>query len=252
MKYNCAVSNCEFLLLSCVFLLFASCRQQASRPPVAAVVPKDTTTHGDKRTDNYFWLRERDEKPVIDYLEAENAYTAKMMQHTEALQEKLFQEMVGRIKETDLQVPEKWGDYYYYTRSEQGKQYQILCRKKDSLTAAEEILLDQNVLAKDKDYFRLGIVRVSPDHKLLAYSVDESGAERYTIYIKNLESDKILADQSRTTTILSNGPTTIERFTTMHWTMRSGLLRCLRTCWEARLKKINWSILKKTMPISFL
>ena len=195
MKVTYAASNCEFLLLSCIFLLFASCRNQAARPPVAMVIPHDTALHGDTRTDNYFWLRQRDSQDVTDYLEAENAYTATMTKHTEALQEKLFQEMVGRIKETDLEVPEERDQYYYYARSEEGKQYQILCRKKDSLTAPEEILLDQNVLAKDEDYFRLGIVRVSPNHKLLAYSVDGSGAERYTIYVKNLETGELLPDR---------------------------------------------------------
>jgi oligopeptidase B len=132
---------------------------------------------------------------VISYLEAENAYTDTMMAHTQALQDKLYQEMVGRIKETDLDVPEKMGDYYYYTRTEEGKQYKIYCRKKGSLEATEEVLLDQNALAEGKDFYDIGVYQVSPNQSLLAYSVDTTGAERYTLYVKNLADGSLLPDE---------------------------------------------------------
>ena len=111
------------------------------------------TVHGDTRIDNYFWLRDRKDPDTIAYLEAENAYTKEKLQHTEALQAKLYAEMLGRIKQTDLSVPVKRDEYFYYTRTEEGKQYAIHCRKKGSLEAPEEILLDCNVLAEGQQVF---------------------------------------------------------------------------------------------------
>ena len=102
----------------------------STSPPVAKTKPKVDTVHGEERVDNYFWLREKSNSQVIEHLEAENRYTEAMMQHTEDLQKQLYQELLGRIKETDLSVPEKMGGYYYYTRTEEGKQYPIYCRKK--------------------------------------------------------------------------------------------------------------------------
>jgi oligopeptidase B len=163
-------------------------------PPVAKIAPKTLTSHGDIRTDNYFWLRDRSDPDVLAYLEAENQYTATMMEHTEGLQTKLYQEMLGRIKETDQEVPERLDDYYYYTRTEEGKPYPIYCRKTGSLDAPEEVLLDQNELATGHTYCGLGVYEVSPDHQLLAYSVDTSGAETYTIYIKDLNTGQLLPD----------------------------------------------------------
>ena len=104
---------------------------ESETPPVAKTDPKVDTVHGEARVDNYFWLREKSNPEVIKYLEAENRYTDAMMQHTEDFQEQLYQELLGRIKETDLSVPEKMGDYYYYTRTEEGKQYPIHCRKRE-------------------------------------------------------------------------------------------------------------------------
>jgi oligopeptidase B len=164
-------------------------------PPIAKIEPKTNMEHGDIRVDNYFWLRDRSSPEVIAYLAAENEYTAAMMRHTESLQRKLYEEMLGRIKETDLDVPEKIDDYYYYSRTEEGKSYKIYCRKKGSLEAAEEILLDQNDLAAGHDYCEIGVYRVSPNHQLLAYSLDTSGAETYTIYIKDLNTGQLLPDQ---------------------------------------------------------
>jgi oligopeptidase B len=168
--------------------------QTAAPPPVARVEPRVQTVHGEIRTDDYFWLRDRSDPEVIAYLEAENGYTAAVMRHTEALQEQLYREMRGRIKETDLSVPERIDDYFYYTRTEAGSQYPILCRKQGSLEACEEILLDQNLLAAGRPYFRVGASEVSPDHRLLAYSVDTSGAEEFTLFIKDLITGDLLAE----------------------------------------------------------
>jgi len=165
------------------------------QPPIAKKIPKESTIHGHKRVDDYFWIREKSNPEVIDYLKAENEYTDKIMKHTEGLQKELYKEMKGRIKETDMSVPAKMGNYYYYTRTEEGKQYAIYCRKKGSLDSEEEIILDENKLAEGHAYFQLGIFRASPDQKLLAYSVDTDGSEDYTIYIKNLETGELLSEQ---------------------------------------------------------
>jgi oligopeptidase B len=167
--------------------------------PVARVVPRVETVHGETRIDDYFWLRDRSDPEVLAYLDAENRYTRAVMQHTEPLQEQLFQEMRGRIKETDLSVPERIDDYFYYSRTEVGGQYPILCRRRGSLEAPEEILLDQNPLAAEHAYFRLGASEVSPNHRLLAYSVDTSGAEEFTLYIKDLTTGQHLADRIQKT-----------------------------------------------------
>jgi len=164
-------------------------------PPVAKAEPHQQSIHGETRVDNYHWLRERGSSEVIEYLEAENAYTEAAMAPTKPLQEALYEEMLGRIKETDIDVPVRMDDFYYYSRTEEGKQYRIHCRKKSSLEAAEEIILDQNELAKGKDYFRLGVFEVSPDHRLLAYSSDTDGSETYTLRVKNLETGELLADE---------------------------------------------------------
>ncbi|GAB4335386.1 MAG: oligopeptidase B [Calditrichia bacterium] len=180
-------------ILLIVFIL-NSC-SQTPQPPVAKKIPKADTLFGDVRIDNYYWLRDRNNPEVIQYLEAENAYTAAVMKHTEPLQKKLFQEMKSRIKETDLSVPVKKGDYYYYTRTEAGKQYSIYCRKKGSMDAPEEILLDVNQLAEGHEFLDIGKFAVSPDHQMLAYSVDTTGSETFTVYFKNLMNDKTLPEK---------------------------------------------------------
>lgn len=165
------------------------------KPPVAKIIPKVDTVNGVVRVDNYFWLRDKQNPDVIAYLEAENAYTQAVMKPTEALQEKLYKELVGRIKETDDDVPEKIDDYFYYTRTEEGKQYPIRCRKKGSLDAKEEVLLDPNVLGQGHKYFGIGAYKVSPDHSLLVYAVDTAGSEDYTLYFKDLGTGALLKDQ---------------------------------------------------------
>jgi oligopeptidase B len=164
-------------------------------PPIAKVLPKTITLHGDARVDNYFWLRDRDNQATIQYLDAENRYTEAIMKHTGALQSKLYAEMLGRIKQTDLSVPTKRDDYFYYTRTVEGQQYPIFCRKHGSVQAAEEILLDGNAMAAGKKYFRVGNFSVSPNHRLLAYSIDYEGDEAYAIRVKDLVTGKLLADE---------------------------------------------------------
>lgn len=157
-------------------------------PPIAPKHPQLLLLHDDERVDNYFWMRERSNPQVIAYLEAENAYTSAVMQHTENLQVKLYEEMLGRIKETDLSVPYRLDDYYYYSRTESGLAYPIYCRKRNSLEAPEQVLLDQNQLAQGHEFFSLGIFKVSPNHQILAYSVDTTGAEQYTLFFLDLNT----------------------------------------------------------------
>ena len=167
----------------------------SSNPPLDAPIaekrPHVLSMHGDRRVDDYYWLRDRDDPQVIAYLEAENAHTAAMMQHTEALQTALYDEMLARIQETDLSVPYRKGDFYYYSRTEAGKAYPIYCRKQGSLDAAEEILLDQNELAAEHEFFTLGALAISPNHQILAYSTDTMGSERYILHFLNLTTRQL-------------------------------------------------------------
>ena len=163
-------------------------------PPVAAKQAKRIEAQGDVRIDDYFWLRERDNPAVRTYLEAENTYLNAVMAHTEPLQATLFQELRGRIQERDASVPEPIDDYFYYHRFEEGKQYPIFCRKQGSLDHAEEILLDQNEVAAGHDFCELGVYEISPNHRLLAFSVDYEGNERFVLQVKNLETGELLPD----------------------------------------------------------
>jgi oligopeptidase B len=167
--------------------------------PLAPKRPYEITQHGQTRIDNYFWMRYREDPAVLEYLHAEADYLDEAMQHTKPLQEALFLEMKGRIKETDTSAPEKKGAYYYYTRTEAGKQYPIFCRKPGSLEAAEEILLDQNELAAGKAFCRIGAFSVSPDGCILAYSVDPDGSEKCTLYVKDLTSGLFFTEQFENT-----------------------------------------------------
>jgi oligopeptidase B len=163
-------------------------------PPKARVVPHETVLYGDTRIDDYHWLREKSDPAVTEHLNAENRYTEAVMRGTEGLQEELYQEIVGRVKETDVSAPVRRGGYFYYTRTEKGKQYSIHCRKKGSLEAEEEVLLDSNALAEGQKYFRVGVFEPSPDHGLLAYSTDTEGDEVYTVRVKDLRSGELLPD----------------------------------------------------------
>ena len=163
-------------------------------PPVAKIDPASLEKHGDVRIDPYYWLREKQNPEVIRYLEAENAYTKAVMRPTELLQDRLYQEILGRIQETDVSAPARFGPYRYYTRTEQGKQYQVHCRKPEGGNT-EEILVDGNELARGQKYFRMGVFKPSPNHELLAYSTDFEGDEEYTLVIKDLKTGALLADR---------------------------------------------------------
>src|SRR5690348_12303896 len=139
-------------------------------PPKAPKRSTALTHHGDTRTDDWYWLRERDNPDVIAYLEAENAYTDEVLAGLEPFREKLFQEIKSRIKETDESPPVMKDGYWYYSRTVEGLQYAIHCRKHGSLEAPEEVLIDENVLAEGHDFFALGNFEVSPTHGLLAYT----------------------------------------------------------------------------------
>jgi oligopeptidase B len=165
-----------------------------AEPPIARQVPRVQTVHGESRIDEYHWLRNRDDPEVLAHLEAENRYTDSVMRDTEGLQELLYQELRGRIKEADLSVPARLDGWLYYTRTEAGAQYPIFCRRRDEAGAGEQVLLDLNRLAAGHDYFRMGAFEVSPDHRLLAYSVDTSGAESYTVFVKDLATGELLPE----------------------------------------------------------
>ena len=165
-----------------------------THPPVAAVRPHAITQHGETRVDNYFWLREKENPEVREYLEAENAWTAEQMRDTEPLQEQLYREIVGRIQETDTSAPVRSAGWLYYSRTVAGAQYRIYCRKRDGSNGEEEILLDADQAAEGFAYFQLGVFKPSSDHTLLAYSIDTEGDEDFTVFFKNLRTGELLPD----------------------------------------------------------
>ena len=174
----------------------------AAAPPVAARIPKIDTLHGEIRVDDYFWLRHKSDSAVIRYLEAENAWTEAGLGHTKALQEQLYKEILGRVKETDVQVPAREHGYFYYTRTEQGKGYPIYARRKGALTAPEEVIFDQNAAAAGRKYHALGGFVPSPTGKYLAYLEDTTAFRDYTLYVKDLGTgrlvDSITSGKTRT------------------------------------------------------
>jgi oligopeptidase B len=165
------------------------------QPPMAEKKPKVTEIHGETRIDNYFWLREKSRPQVMEYLKAEDAYAVAAMKHTEALQEKLYKEMLSHIKQTDVNVPYREGDYFYYSRTEEGKQYPIYCRKKGSVEAKEEVILDQNELAKGHTFMSVGTLQPNDEADLLAYSTDSTGYRQYTLQIKDLRTGALLPEK---------------------------------------------------------
>jgi oligopeptidase B len=195
-----------YFLLGCV--IFAPIHSQNKtnkmsdklQPPVAKIIPKTLEKHGDKRIDNYYWLNERENPEVIDYLNKENEYYQKSTAHTKPLQDDLFTEMKSRIKEDDSSVPYLYNGYYYITRYETGKDYPIYSRKKGTLEAQEEILFDCNEMAKGHSYFSLGGLNISEDNKWAAFGVDLVSRRQYTIQIKNLETGEILPVKLENTT----------------------------------------------------
>jgi oligopeptidase B len=180
-------------LVACL-LTPAYAQESAPRPPLAEKKPHTTTIHGYTLEDDYFWLREKQNPAVITYLEAENAYTDAVMKPTSELRDKLYAEMLGRIKQTDLSVPSRIGGFFYYSRTEEGKQYPYMCRRKGSMDAPEEMLLDLNKLAEGQKYLGLGAYAVSDDGNLLAYSTDTTGYRQYTLHVKDLRTGLTLPD----------------------------------------------------------
>ncbi len=180
-----------------------SLQAQAPKPPMAQKVPKELTIHGDTRVDPYYWLNQREDEKVIAYLTAENEYTEAMTKHTEALQEKLFEEIKGRIKQSDMSVPYRENGYSYYTRYEEGQEYPVYCRKEvlnpSEATAkelgSEEVMMNVNEMAKGHNFYSLGGLNVSDNNQLLAYFVDTVGRRKYTLHFKNLETGEILEDE---------------------------------------------------------
>lgn len=178
-----------------LIVITQACTMNKIKAPIAKKIEKELSKHDHTRIDNYYWLNDRENKEVISYLEDENAYTKAMMSDTEALQDTLFNELVGRIKKTDMSVPYFKNGYFYYTRYEEEKEYPIYCRKKESLSNAEEVLLNVNELAKDYSFYQVGTLVISPDNKMLAFSEDTLSRRIYKIRFKDLTTGEYLKDE---------------------------------------------------------
>ena len=193
--------NLAFLASALLALLPAQpVSAQRSGPPVAERRPHKLEIHGDVRIDDYFWLRERENPEVIAYLEAENGWTEARMAHTQALQNRLFEEIKGRIKQDDSSVPYLLDGYWYYTRFEDGKEYPLYCRRAGSMDAPEEVMLDVNELAVGHGYFAVWGRAVSPNSRILAYAADSVGRRQFTIQFKDLRTGRRLDDLITSTT----------------------------------------------------
>ena len=195
-----------FITLALLFLAFdlLATASDAPPPPVAPRIEHHEERHGATVVDNYYWLREKSNPKVIDYLKAENAYTEAMTRDLKPFQDALYKEMLGRVQQTDLSVPVRRGQYLYYSRTEEGKQYPIQCRRKGSMETPEEVLLDPNELAKEHKFVGLGVFTVSDDQNLLAYTSDFTGFRQYSLHVKDLRTGETLPD-------------TFERVTSLAW-----------------------------------
>jgi oligopeptidase B len=184
-----------YLQFCAIILALSGCSVIQPESPVAKKIPTKLEKHGHIRIDDYYWLKERDNPEVIDYLKAENEYTEAIMAHTKGLQKTLFEEFKARIKQTDMSVPYKKDDYYYYTRTEEGKEYPFYCRKKGSLETSEKVMLDVNKMAKGHEFFSVGQRNISQNQEILAYSIDTTGRRIYKIRFKDLITDKPISDE---------------------------------------------------------
>ena len=218
-------------------------------PPVAKKVPKTTEVNGATLVDNYFWMREKSNPEVRAYLEAENAYTDAVMKPTEGLQKKLYAEMLGRIKETDVDVPYRYGEYLYYSRTEAGKQYAIFCRKRGSMDAAEQVLLDVNEMAKGQKFMSLGGLAVSDDGNLLAYSTDNTGFRQYTLAVKDLRTGKVLVDHAERVDSIAWANDNKTLFYTIEDAVSKRGYQATGTTWERR-GRTRWSMRRKTNALT--
>jgi oligopeptidase B len=208
-----------------VLLLLSACQQNQKEKmsaPSAKKIKKEFTEFGTTRIDNYYWLNDRENQEVIDYLEAENAYTKAVLAETEVLQDKIYQEIVGRIKQTDMSVPYELNGYTYYTRYEEGKEYPVYCRKKLAEGAEEQIMLDGNAMAVGHPFFQIGGWEVSTNNNMLVYSVDTVSRRKYTIHFKNLETGKVYEESIPNT---SGNVTWANDNQTVFYAMRDETLR---------------------------
>ncbi len=187
-------------VLSVILIIPACKNEEKMKPPVAKKIPKELMIHDHTRIDNYYWLNERENPEVISYLEKENAYRDEMMKETKEFQEDLYEEIIGRIKQTDMSVPYLSNGYYYYTRYEEGKEYPLYCRKKGNTEAEEEIMLNVNELASGYAYYNIGGLSVSPDNKIICFGVDTLSRRIYTLHFKNLETGEISEESINGTT----------------------------------------------------
>ena len=192
------------LLATITSCMYAETTTPAPAPPVAKRIDHREERHGATVLDDYYWLREKSNPEVTKYLEQENAYTAALTKNIDPFANKLYTEMLGRIKQTDLSVPVRRGPYMYYSRTVEGQQYPIHCRRKRTTEAPEEIILDQNELAKGLKFLSVGALQVSDDHNLLAYTTDTAGFRQYKLHVKDLRTGQTLPD-------------TAERVTSVHW-----------------------------------
>lgn len=188
-------------LLSVAYVKTMAQTDNAPAPPVAKKIQRTVTVHGTTLSDDYFWMRDKKNPEVIKYLEAENAYTDAQTKNTAALQEKLYREMLSRIKETDTNVPWPLGGYLYYTRTEAGKQYATWARRKGSMSAPEEVLLDLNEMVKGHPFMSVGDFEVSDDTNMLAYSTDSTGYREYTLNVKDLRTGAVTKIAERVSSV---------------------------------------------------
>ena len=196
----------KFLSLILISSLF-SCDTKTNKSmselpnaPIAKQIPKNLTMHDDVRVDEFYWLNDRENPEVIDYLNAENDFYDAHTAHTKKFQTSLFEEMKSRIKEDDSSVPYKYNGYWYITKYEKGKDYPIYTRKKETLDAEEELLFDCNEMAKDHSYFRLVGLNINPNNDLVSYGIDTTGRRQYTLHIKDLKTNLVLKDEISNTT----------------------------------------------------
>src|ERR1041385_8447390 len=190
------MNRARLIIVACVV---AGCQSvpppPVTAPPIAKKIPHITKIHGDRLIDNYFWLRKKDSPSVLAHLKAEDTYTDWFMKPTQRLQDALYKEMLGHMQETDQSVPYRDGDWFYYHRTEEGKQYPIYCRKHGSTDAVEQVTLDMNAMAEGKGFLAVGVYEVSDNGNLLAFSTDETGFREYTLQVKNLQTSALLSEK---------------------------------------------------------
>ncbi len=195
-----SINYYKSIIIASSIIIITSCQQNNMKnPPIAKKQTKVFEEHGNTRTDNYYWLNQRENKEVIDYLEAENTYTKQVLKKTENLQEKIYNEIVGRIKKDDESVPYNYKGYKYFNRFEKGGEYPVYCRQKLKENSQEEIMLDGNEMAKGHAFFSIGSWEISHNNQILAYSVDTVSRRKYTVHFKNLETGKIYNESIKNT-----------------------------------------------------